>query len=109
MKNKQKRLKSKEKKTDAITNQNKRLEAVTNNERLEVLTNKNIYKGIFDKTIKQKFDEKRELIEEKNHSCLTYYFKGDTAKKGFDNFNNCIELFKKIQSGKIKLKEAKKE
>ena len=71
------------KQIDAITNQNKRSEAVTNNKRLEALTNENIYKGIFDQMTKQKFDEIRELIEEINHCYLKYYFKGDIAKKGF--------------------------
>ena len=37
-----------------------------------------------------------------------YYFKGDTAKKWFDDLNNGIDFFKKIHSDGIKLEEAKK-
>ena len=37
-----------------------------------------------------------------------YYFKGNTARKRFDNFNNGIKLFEKIKSGEMKLEEAKK-
>ena len=68
-----------------------------------------MYTEMFDKLVKEKFDEMWELINEINHDYLTYYFKGDTAKKRFDDFNNGIELFKKIQSGEIKLEEAKKQ
>ena len=39
---------------------------------------------------------------------LTYYFKDNTARKKCDDFNNGIELSRKIQSGEIKLEEAKK-
>ena len=72
-----------------ITNQNKRLEDLTNKN-----DHKDIYKQIFDKIVKEKFDVIRELTNEINDDYLTYYFKGDTAK-GFDDFNNGIELFKK--------------
>ena len=37
-----------------------------------------------------------------------YYFKGDTAKKWFDDLNNGIDFLKKIDSDGIKLEEAKK-
>ena len=43
-----------------------------------------------------------------NQNDLIYYFKGNTARKIVDNFNNGIELFRKIQSSKRKLKEVKK-
>ena len=39
---------------------------------------------------------------------MIYYVKDNTAKKRFDDFNNGIELFRKIQSGEMKLEEAKK-
>ena len=42
----------------------------------------------------------------KKHDDLTYYFKGNTARKRFDDFNNSVELSRKIQSGKMKLQEA---
>ena len=38
---------------------------------------------------------------------LTYYFKGYTAKKRFDDFDNGIERFEKTQSNEIKLEKAK--
>ena len=37
------------------------------NERLEALTNKSIYKEIFDKVVKEKIDEIRELTNKTNH------------------------------------------
>ena len=52
-----------------------------------------MYTEIFDKLVKEKFGEIRELTNEINHDYLTYYFKSDTAKKRFDDFNNGIELF----------------
>ena len=36
-----------------------------------------------------------------------YYFKGNTATKRFNDFNNGIELSKRIESGEMKLEEAK--
>ena len=70
---------------------------------------KGIYKEIFDKIIKEKFEEIKELTNEINHDYLTYYFKDDTVKKRFDDFNKVIKNFKKTQSGEIKLEEAKKQ
>ena len=75
---------------------------------IEALNNKNIYKDIFDKIITEKFNEIRELTNGKSLDYLTYYFNGDTSKQRFDDYNNCIEFFKKIQADKIKLVEAKK-
>ena len=37
-----------------------------------------------------------------------YHFKGNTAKKRFNDFENEIKLFEKIKSGGTKLEEAKK-
>ena len=54
--------------------------------------NRDIYKEIFDKTVKEKFDGIRDLNDEIDHNYLTYYFKGDTAKKRFDDFNSGVEL-----------------
>ena len=42
-----------------------------------------------------------------NQNDLIYYFKGNTFRKRFNDFNNNIELFKKIKSGEMKLEEAK--
>ena len=37
-----------------------------------------------------------------------YYFKGNTARKRFDDFNNAIELLKEVKSGEMKLEGSKK-
>ena len=37
-----------------------------------------------------------------------YYFKGNTVRKRFDEFNNGIEHFRKMQSGEVKLEVVKK-
>ena len=68
---------------------------------------KDNYKKIFEELLKERFDEIKELTNEVKQNNLIYYFKGNTARKRFDNFNNSIELFKKIKSGKIKLEKAK--
>ena len=49
----------------------------------------------------------KELTHKINQTDLIYYFKGNTARKRFHDFNNGIELFEKIKSGKMKLEEAK--
>ena len=43
-----------------------------------------------------------------NQNVLLYYFKGNTARKRFDDFSNGIKLFEKTKSGETKLEEAKK-
>ena len=68
------------KQIDAIINQNKRLSALTKNDDHKD-DQKNIYKEVFDKLVKVKFDEIEDLTYETNHDYLTYYFKNDTAKK----------------------------
>ena len=103
MKNKPKRLKSKVKKIDSITNQNERPADLTNKG-----DHKENYKEIFEKPVKERFDEIKQLTDEINHDDLIYYFTGNTARKKFHDFNNNIELFRKIQSGEMKLEEAKK-
>ena len=76
-----------------------------------VLTNKDDrkdnYKKIFDKLVKERFDEIKELTDEINQNYLVYFFKWYPARKRFDDFNNGIEIFRKIQSGEITLEEAK--
>ena len=52
-------MKSKKKLLDDITNQNKRLEALTNK-----VDYKSIYEEIFDKLVQEKFDEIKELCDE---------------------------------------------
>ena len=41
----------------------------------------------------KKFAEIREITNYITCDYLKYYFKGDTAKQRFDDFNNGIELF----------------
>ena len=64
---------------------------------------------IFDKIVEEKFDEIRELTVETDHNYLAYCFKGDTTKKRFDDYDDGIELSKKLGSGEIRLEEAKEQ
>ena len=98
-------MKSKERTIDAITKQNKRLAALTNKDD----NHKDNYKKIFEELVKERFDKIEELTDEINQNDLIYYFKSNTSRKRFDDFNNCMELFKKLKSGKMKLEEAKKQ
>ena len=72
---------------------------------LEALTNKDghksIYKEIFDKLIKEKNDGIKELTYKIDHDHL--YLKNDTVKKRINYFDDGIDLFKKLQSGEMKL------
>ena len=90
------------KQIDAIPNQNERVEALTNKDDHE-----SIYKEIFDKLVKAKFDRIKELTYKIDHDDLMYYFKNDTARKFFNDFDSGIELFRKIQPGEMKLEDAK--
>ena len=49
--------------------------------------------------LKKKFDELKKLTYEIDHDDLIYYFK--------NNFDNDIELFRKIQSGEMMLGNTK--
>ena len=53
------------------------------------------YKKMFEKLVKERFDEIIELTDEMNQNDLIYYLKGNTARKRFDDFNNDIKLLKK--------------
>ena len=66
----------KRKQIDAITNQNEILTALTNKDDY-----KDNYKEIFEELVKGRFDEIKELTDEINQNDLTYYFKGNTARK----------------------------
>ena len=57
------------------------------------IDHKDIYKNMFEKLAKEKFDEIKELTYEIDNDYLIFYLKNDTAKKRFDDFNNGIELF----------------
>ena len=58
--------------------------------------------------MKQWFDEIIELTDEINLDDLIYYFRKESSRKRFDEFENGINLFEKIKSGDEKLEEAKK-
>ena len=89
-----------EKQTKAIEDQGeKQIDTITNR--------KDNYKEIFEKLAKERFDEIKELTNEISHDDLMYYFKGNTATKRFNDFNNGKELSKRIESGEMKLEEAK--
>ena len=82
MKNKKETFEEQGKKqTDAITKQNKGLEALTNKD-----DHKNVYEKIFDKLVKEKFDEIRELSDEIDYNDLIYCFKNNTTTKDFNDF-----------------------
>ena len=78
-------------------NQNERLVALSNK-----YDHKDNYKNIFEELVKERFHEIKELTDEKNQNDLICYFKGNTFRKRFGNFNNGIEFFKKIKSGETK-------
>ena len=65
------------------------------------------YNKIFEE-LNERFDEIKELTNEINQNDLMYYFKSNTSRQRFDDFNNGIELFKKIKSREMKLEEVKK-
>ena len=66
---------------------------------------KDSYKEILEKLAKERFHEKKEVIDEIKHNDLLYYFKGNTTR--FEYFNNGIERFTKTQSVEMKLEEVK--
>ena len=53
---------------------------------------KSIYKEVFDKLVKERFDKIIELNNEINQNDLVYYLK-DNVRRRFDDFNNGIKLF----------------
>ena len=89
------------KQIDAIADQNKRLETLTNKD-----DHKSIYEKIINRVVKERFDEIKESTYEMGHEYLMYYFKNN-SNKNFNDFDDGIELFKKIQSGEMKLEDAK--
>ena len=54
---------------------------------------KDNYKKIFEELVKERFDKVEELTYEINQNDLIYYFKGHTARKRLDDFNNNLQLF----------------
>ena len=63
--------------------------ALTNNDD----DHKDNYKEIFEKLVKERFDEIKELSNEINQKDLIYYSKDNAVRKRFDDFNNGIKLF----------------
>ena len=90
------------KQIDGITNQTERLAALTNKD-----YHKDNYKEIFEELIKERFDEIKELTDEIDQNDFIYYFKGNSFRKRFDDFNNGTKLVTKIRSGEMKIEEAK--
>ena len=58
---------------DAITNQNKRLAALSNKD--------NDHKKIFEEPVKERFDKVKELTNKLNQNDLIYYFKSNPSRK----------------------------
>ena len=62
-------------------------------------------KEMLENLDKERFDERKELTDEINQNNLTYYFKGNTARKRFDD-SIMVQNFQK-KSGDMKLEETK--
>ena len=60
----------------------------------------------FYKFVKKIFKEKAELTNETNFDNLIYYYK-NMSKKRFNDLDNVIKLFEKIEDGDMKLEELK--
>ena len=84
---------------DVVTNQSKKLQA---------LTIKDGDHKASHELVKKRFDKILELTNEISQNDLIYYFKGNSTSKTFDDFNNGIKRFEKIKSGEMKLEETKK-
>ena len=83
MKNKQRGLKSQEK-------TNRCYKSFTNRD-----DHKIIYKKVFDKLVKEKFNGIKKLTHKADHDDSIYRFKNDTVKKNFKDFDNGKEHFRK--------------
>ena len=87
---------------DVVTNQSKKLEALT------IKDGDHKDKEMCHELVKKRFDKIFELTNEISQNDLIYYFKGNSTSKTFDDFNNSIKHFEKIKSGEMKLEETKK-
>ena len=58
-----------------------------------------------EELVRERFDEIKELIDEINQNDFAYYFKGNTARKRFDDFDNGVEknVLKNIKYSEMKL------
>ena len=66
-----------------------------------------LYKEIVRKIVKEKLNKIEELTGEIDHNDLIYYFKNNTARNDFNDFENGVELLNKIKSGAKKLEDVK--
>ena len=57
------------------------------------LTNKGDHKEIFERLVKEKFDEIKQLNYEAKHNDVIHYFKSNATNEIFNEFNNDIERF----------------
>ena len=64
-------------------------------------------KEIFEELVKKRFDEIIQLNNAAIFDDLIYYFRGDTARKRFDDFKDAINLFEKIKSDEMNIENAK--
>ena len=53
-----------------------------------MLGGKGIYEEIYEQLLQEKFDKIQELTDEINQNDLTYYFKGNTFRKRFEDFGD---------------------
>ena len=58
--------------------------------------------------VEKKFHEIKELTDKTNHDDFICFSAGNAARERNYHFNNGTEIFRKIQSGKMKLQLAKK-
>ena len=66
------------------------------------------HQEIFEEFARERFDETPELTNKTSFDDLIHYFKSDTTRKRFDDFENGIKLFENVISGDMKLEEAEK-
>ena len=68
---------------------------------------KDIYRELLVKLVKEKSDEVKDLAHEINHDYLKYYFFITLMEKDFMVSIIVYNFFQKMQSGEIRLEEAK--
>ena len=76
LKSKQKQLKNKEKTNRCYYRSKQKTKALNN-----IDDHKSIYKEIFNRIVKERFDERKESTHELDHDNLIFHFKNNTAKK----------------------------
>ena len=61
-------------------------------------------KEIFNELVDERREKITDLDEKVNSDYLIYRYKDNTADTKFDNFDNALNIIKKIQTGEIELK-----